>query len=284
MTDESWGRLPFPAAVRTLNRDWRFESLPDIAAADSLLAYGRGRSYGDSCLNSGASVLGTQSLCRFIQFDSERGVLHCEAGVTLDEILQLVVPRGWFLPVVPGTRFITLGGAIANDVHGKNHHVAGSFGCHVLSLGLLRSDGSRLDCTAEDSAGLFAATIGGLGLTGLITDARIQLLPIRSDAMELEDICFSSLQEFTRLSLDSADWDYTVSWIDTFKRPGHSLRGIFSRGRHAAQPGPLQPGPSRPRLNTPFAPPLSLVNSLTVNLFNRCLLYTSDAADDTSEV
>jgi FAD/FMN-containing dehydrogenase len=273
VTKGSWGRLPFPGAARTLSRDWRFEDLPQVTAPDSLLAYGRGRSYGDSCLNSGASALGTDSLRRFIRLDSA-GVLHCEAGVTLDEMLQLVVPKGWFLPTLPGTRFVTLGGAIANDVHGKNHHVAGSFGCHVLSLGLLRSNGSRLDCSPHAHPELFAATVGGLGLTGLVTDARIQLIPISSDAMEVEDICFSSLQEFTRLSRDSGDWDYTVSWIDTFERRGHTLRGIFSRARHAAQPGQLQPGPSRPGLTVPFVPPLSLVNSLTVNLFNRAY-YTA---------
>jgi FAD/FMN-containing dehydrogenase len=265
----SWGCLPIAGAERVVERDWRFEALPEFNGCDSALAFGLGRSYGDSCINSHATQISTRRLNRLVRFDIERGILHCEAGVTLDEILQVSVPRGWFLPVLPGTRFVTVGGAIANDVHGKNHHRAGSFGCHVLSLTLLRSDGVRYQCNAQENPQLFAATIGGLGLTGLITSAELRLVRVASDQMEVEDLAFSSVEEFSALSRDSADWEYTVSWIDTFVRNGQIGRGIFSRARHVQLADGLDPGRSSPRTGVPFTPPITLVNRWTVDLFNR---------------
>lgn len=265
----SWGRLPIVAPSRSIERDWRFESLPTINDSDSLLAHGCGRSYGDVCINSDASQLGTGRLNRFIRFDTERGILNCEAGLTLNEILQVIVPRGWFLPVLPGTRFVTIGGAVANDVHGKNHHHAGSFGCHVRALTLLRSDTTRPSCSATENAALFAATIGGLGLTGLITSVEISLIPISSDEMVFEDIPFGSVAEFAQLSRESADWEYTVSWVDTCARKGQVGRGIFSRARHASDGEKLTAGASNPKLIVPFAPPFSLVNKWTVDVVSR---------------
>tara|TARA_R110002049_G_scaffold49267_20_gene141235 strand:+ start:3487 stop:4785 length:1299 start_codon:yes stop_codon:yes gene_type:complete len=264
----SWGGLPISGAKRIIERDWRFEQLPELHATDSVLAFGMGRSYGDSCINSHATQLSTRRLNRLMRFDVERGILQCEAGMTLDEILQVVVPSGWFLPVLPGTRFVTVGGAIANDVHGKNHHHAGSFGCHVLSLNLLRSDGERYRCSPNENPTLYAATIGGLGLTGLVVSAEIQLVRVSSDQMEVEDLTFSCVEEFGQLSRDSAGWEYSVSWIDTFARNGRVGRGIFSRARHASGSGTLKPG-QRPRITVPATPPVSLVNKWTVDMFNR---------------
>ena len=172
-TSESWGRYPraTPAAIHRLTD--RTAPLPRTARP--LLVYGNGRSYGDACLNDGGLVLLGRGLDHFIAFDPASGVLRAEAGVLLAEILAVTVPRGWFLPVTPGTRFVTLGGAVANDVHGKNHHRAGTFGCHVRALELVRSDGERRLCTPTESPDWLAATIGGLGLTGLITWVEIQL-------------------------------------------------------------------------------------------------------------
>lgn len=269
MTTASWGLLPIPGPARTVQGDWRFETLPAVSGDESLLAYGQGRSYGDSCINGNASHISTQRLNRFIRFDTDEGVLECEAGLTLDEIFQVIVPRGWFLPVVPGTRHITLGGAIANDVHGKNHHLAGSFGCHVQSLKLLRSDGDRPRCSPGEHTGLFSATIGGLGLTGLITSAEIKLTPIASDQLHTQDLPFTSLAQFSQLSRDSVDWDYTVAWIDTFARDGNVGRGIFSRARHADTPASLATGSGSPLPGVPFTLPFSVVNHYTVDLFNR---------------
>ena len=134
----SWGRYP-RARQQIVPLHWRDAALPD--APGSLLAYGNGRSYGDVCLNDGGTLLHTRGMNRFVAFDDTGGVLRCEAGVLFSEILAFAVPRGWFLPVVPGTQYVTVGGAIANDVHGKNHHRAGTFGAHVVELELLRSDG-----------------------------------------------------------------------------------------------------------------------------------------------
>ncbi len=140
------------------------------------LPFGNGRSYGDSCLNHNETLVLTRKLNHFISFDPSSGILCCESGLLLSEILRLIIPQGWFLPVTPGTKLVTLGGAIANDVHGKNHHNAGTFGCHVIEFELLRSDKGRLICSPRSNKDLFSATIGGLGLTGIITWAKLRLL------------------------------------------------------------------------------------------------------------
>ncbi len=173
---QSWGRYPLMEPQHVVPVYWRNNGL-DLAQVDgSILPYGLGRSYGDSCLNGGGTLLDTSPLNRFIAFDEGTGLLRCEAGVTLAEILNVIVPRGWFLPTTPGTKFVTVGGAIANDVHGKNHHKAGTFGCHVTRFELACSDGERLICSPDENADLFRATIGGLGLTGLILWAEIRVL------------------------------------------------------------------------------------------------------------
>ena len=165
---QCWGRYPQVAASHVIPIFWRDE-VPNLAQLElPVLPYGCGRSYGDSCLNENGILLDMSHLTRFLSFDVDEGLLRCEAGVMLADILELVVPHGWFLSVTPGTKFVSVGGAIANDVHGKNHHKAGTFGCHVTCFELLRSDGRRLLCSPEENADLFRATIGGLGLGGHI--------------------------------------------------------------------------------------------------------------------
>src|ERR1700736_455192 len=170
---QSWGGYP-PAKHRVIPLNWSTDSFPN-ADGNKVLPFGMGRSYGDSCLNDGGTLLLTTGLDRFIHFDQQNGFLRCEAGVSLDDVLKVIVPRGWFLPTTPGTKFVTVGGAIANDIHGKNHHRAGTFGCHVTQFELLRSTGDRLLCSLEKNSEWFRATIGGLGLTGLITWAEFRL-------------------------------------------------------------------------------------------------------------
>src|SRR6516162_4893523 len=163
----SWGNVARgPHTVSTFKNRW--QHFPRPPRGSTVLPFGNGRSYGDSCLNVGGGLLQTRSLDRFDRFDRDTGVLACEAGVLLADILRVAVPAGWFLPVVPGTSQITVGGAIANDVHGKNHHRAGTFGSHVRRFELLRSDGKRLLCSPNEDSQLFAATVGGLGLTGVV--------------------------------------------------------------------------------------------------------------------
>lgn len=207
------------------------------------LAYGCGRSYGDVALNPNGLLVDCRNLDRFIAFDPATGVLRCEAGVQLADILAFLCrPEadgdGWFLPVTPGTRFVTIGGAIANDVHGKNHHCSGTFGRHVLSLELARSDGSVSTCSLHENASLFAATIGGLGLTGVILSASIQLRRVEGLAVEAENIRFGSLDEFWDLSSSSdSSWEYTAAWVDCVAAGKDLGRGIFSRARHVSGVG-----------------------------------------------
>lgn len=187
---------------------------------------------------------------------------------TLREILALIVPQGWFLAVTPGTRDVTVGGAIANDVHGKNHHVAGSFGHPILHLELLRSSGERLLCNPPIQPELFQATIGGLGLTGLITWAEIQLIPIANEMMAVETTRFANLDEFWMLNTYAeTQWPYTIAWIDCLARGKHQGRGVLMAGRHAA-PQAKPSGWREHNRNVPFTPPLSLVNPLSLKAFN----------------
>lgn len=272
----SWGRVHRGAHV-LVGLPSRHLALPQ--APGFLLPHGNGRSYGDSNLNPDGALLRARDLDRFIAFDPASGVLQCEAGVLLEEIMRLVVPQGWFLPVTPGTQFVTMGGAIANDVHGKNHHVAGSFGNHVEGFELLRSDGSRRWCSPHDEPALYAATIGGLGLTGLITWASLRLRRIHNPWMATESVKFRHLGEFFELSEASErDHEYTVSWIDCAWGGKRLGRGLFSRANHApAQPDPalIPPGvvaASGERQRTfPFTPPVSLVNAVSLRAFN--LMY-----------
>jgi len=232
-----------------------------------MLPYGNGRSYGDVCFNQGGALLHTRGLDRFIGFDPDTGVLECESGVLLSEIIDIALPRGWFPHVTPGTSLVTVGGAIANDVHGKNHHRAGCFSHHVLDFGLHRSDGRRLNCSRLENRELFQATVGGLGLTGLITHARLQLRRVSGPWIHGDSQRFNNLNEFFTLSKESdRDYEYTVAWIDCGARTGALGRGVFTRGNHASREG-VEPKKT-PSLRIPVTPPLSLINGLSVNLFN----------------
>ena len=165
----SWGRhFHFKQYVKRLF--WRHDDFSFMQDSEiTMLPYGLGRSYGDVCLNEEGMLLDTAGMNHFMEFNTETGRITCEAGVNLEDLSRLTVPKGWFVPVTPGTKFVTIGGAIANDIHGKNHHAAGTFGKHVLRFELVRSTGERLICSAEENPELYRATIGGLGLTGLIT-------------------------------------------------------------------------------------------------------------------
>lgn len=268
---QSWGRYPRTSSRMVPVSD-RHAAIPPSDVPS--LPYGNGRSYGDSCLNDGGVLLHTRGMDRFIAFDPATGVLTCEAGTLFADILALVVPQGWFLPVTPGTRFVTVGGAIANDVHGKNHHRAGTMGHHVREFELLRSDGSRLRCTPGENPEWFAATVGGLGLTGLITHATIQLRRIASPWMVTESHRFRDLAEFFALSAASdRDYEYTVAWIDCAAKGTSLGRGLFSRANHApAQAGKRLSAPGR-RLSVPVTPPISLINTFSLRSFNQLYFH-----------
>lgn len=261
----SWGRLSaephhalsardLPALQQTL----RHRNSPGVA-------HGMGRSYGDACLNPGGTLWLTCGLDHFIAFNEDNGRLVCEAGVLLRDIQRLAVPRGWMLPVTPGTQLVTVGGAIANDVHGKNHHVLGSFGDHVRCLTLLRTNGETIECGPHERSDWFAATVGGVGLTGIITQAELQLRRTPGPWLDTETLAYANLDEFFQLAdASEAHWEHTVSWIDCIS--GGGGRGVFMRGNPVATaPRPL---PAAQQHTMPLVPPVSLVNRLSLRPFN----------------
>ena len=259
---DSWGRYPPSVPSRVIVLDERPE-LP-VGRDTSLLPYGNGRSYGDVCLNNGGTLLVTRASRRLLNADWERGVVRCQAGMTIGELNSASLPRGWLVPVTPGTQLVTLGGALANDVHGKNHHGAGSFGSHIRCFELLRSDGSTRICSATENAEFFFGTIGGLGLTGLVSWVELALKPVPGPFLAVETIRYADLDEFSRLSDTSGDFEYTVAWIDCSSPGG---RGVFQRANHVEVRTGRMPR-RQARFELPFTPPFSLVGSVTTALFN----------------
>lgn len=259
----SWGRLgKWEHEVDTLTS--RGEAARQIRANKLGLAYGMGRSYGDVCLNPDGILWRMTGLDHFISLDEKTGRLICEAGLLLRDIQRLIIPLGWILPVTPGTQLVTVGGAIANDVHGKSHHVHGAFGDHVKCLTLLRTDGELIECGPELKPDWFSATVGGLGLTGVILTVEIQLRHVAGPWLDTETIPYSNLDEFFQLTNESdTDWEHSVSWIDCIS----SGRGIFMRGNHADKIDKKEFS-KKYALSVPIVPPISMINSLSLRLFN----------------
>lgn len=259
----SWGRLT--------HDEHRAKALSDrgvvarqITGVRGGLAHGMGRSYGDVCLNPGGVLWLTTGMDRFVAFDEATGRLTCEAGLVLRDLQRITMPRGWGLAVTPGTQMITVGGAIANDVHGKNHHVCGTFGDHVTRVRLLRTDGETIDCGPDLRPDWFAATVGGLGLTGVVLEAEIQLRRVPGPWLETETLPYAGLEEFFALSDGSeAGWEHTVSWIDCMAK---ERRGLFMRGNPAVDQRRAEPDTKTRTM--PIVPPVSLVNRLSLKPFN----------------
>jgi FAD/FMN-containing dehydrogenase len=262
---ESWGRYPTVQAD-LVPLHWTTDFPLGKANGRKFLPVGLGRSYGDVCLLDHGTLLQTTGMDRLLSFKPDTGVLRCEAGASLQQILDFAVPRGFFLPVTPGTKFVTVGGAIANDIHGKNHHVAGSFGRHVLRFELVRSDGSRSICSPIENPDWFVATIGGMGLTGLMTWAEIRLRPIASRLIDYRGDKFHGIDEFFALSR-AAKSEYTVAWIDCVSTGRNFARGIFMQGEHSQYPGPLTRSRGA-KLTFPFDLPEVALNRLSMAAFN----------------
>ncbi len=266
----SWGNYPpFPQVATACQ--WRGELPTRLERArqehGTTLPYGEGLSYGDSCLAASDHVLVLRPLKRFLNADWQAGVLTAEAGVTLEEILAVAITHGWFLSVTPGTKYATLGGAIANDVHGKNHHRRGTFGRHVRRFGLLRSDAGHLICSPTEHVELFGATIGGLGLTGLIEWAEIQLTPIRSSQIDGVSQRFNDLDEFFALSAElDQQHEFCVSWVDCAAKGKSTGRGVYIAGDFASD-GSLAVATGR-KLMVPLTPPFALINGVALRAFN----------------
>ena len=233
-----------------------------------VLPFGNGRSYGDSCLNQTGEHIDMRSMNRVLAFDREAGLVTVEPGILLADLLAHLAGTGWFVPVVPGTQLVTLGGALANDIHGKNHHLRGTFGRHVVSFELARSDGTVRTCSPSEHADLFAATIGGMGLTGIITRMTLQLMRVKAHAVRQRNVPLPSLDAyFDHIESDGDVHEYAVAWIDQLARGASFGRGILMLGDHADEE-PTGHGFRMPPLAVPFQPPISALNGLSLKLFN----------------
>jgi decaprenylphospho-beta-D-ribofuranose 2-oxidase len=267
-----WGR--FPEQICNLSRPEKYSSLQAVPA--NSIPRGLGRSYGDAALNEKGSVLLMERLNRFLQFDSENGIIRSEAGVSMADILKIAVPRGWFPAVTPGTKHVTLGGCAAADVHGKNHHRDGSFGDRMKSLELITASGERIKCSASERPEIFWATIGGMGLTGIVGEVETSLHRIETAYIAVRHYPASNLEAvFHSLSDDAVDDYYSVAWLDVMAKGAHLGRGITMCGHHATMnelPVGLRQSPLSvtlaPKKNIPVDLPCWVLNNPGMRLFN----------------
>jgi len=278
----NWGNFP---TIEAEVNDFSFEdeARHQINKLDCLIPRGLGSSYGDASLQ--ADVLSSLHYQRFIAFDQQNGILTCEAGLSLVEIIQQLVPKGWFLPVSPGTKYVTIGGAIASDIHGKNHHKEGTFGDHVQNIKLLLADGSLVNCGPEQNQQLFQATCGGMGLTGLILEATFQLKSVETPFIKTTTYKANNLDQIFKLFDETKDYNYSVAWLDCLAK-GHQFgRSILSVGEHATQdevgpPSRTQSPIEAKSINMPFYLPALVLNDLSIRAFN--FLYYHRAAHNQS--
>jgi decaprenylphospho-beta-D-ribofuranose 2-oxidase len=271
-TIANWGNFPIAEAV--VNAEDAYPKIAQmVRQSEHIIARGNGRCYGDAAL--GKEVFSTKRLNKFIHFDAQTGVLTCESGVLLSQVLAFAVPRGYFLYVTPGTKFVSVGGAIASDVHGKNHHKEGCFSDYVQAFDLMIENGDILHCSATENSDKYWASFGGMGLTGIILNAKFKLKKIETSYIKQESIKAENLDEIFRLFEESEDWTYTVAWIDCLQTGKDIGRSIMIRGEHALlselpenlKPNPLkmikEGGPT-----VPFFFPNFALGKLSIKLFN----------------
>lgn len=282
-TLSGWGR--YPHAETSLFRPDRVASLDTLLVhqKSSLIARGLGASYGDAAVNGAGGTVLTQRLNRFLGFDPDTAVLSCEAGVTMEDLLHYLLPRGMFPPVSPGTKYVTLGGCVACDIHGKNHHRSGSIAAHLIDLHVLTAAGVRVRCSREERPDLFWATIGGMGLTGIITELRLRLARVETPYLAVDYDRAENLDALLRLFDDDQRYTYSVAWLDCLAG-GRSLgRGVLMRanpleGADATARGlPRHRWRTARRLTVPFGLPSVLFNPVTVGAFNALFYHRHPA-------
>jgi len=268
----NWGNYPIvESKVLSFGNESKLRSI--VAKETSFIARGNGRCYGDASL--APTTLLTLQMDKIISFDKEKGILDCESGITLDQILEVIVPQGWFLPVSPGTKFITLGGAVASNVHGKNHHVEGPFSNHVLEMDLVMGSGELLTCSLQAYPELFEATCGGMGLTGIISRVKFKLKKIETSYIVQKQVKAANLKEILELFDKYQDYTYSVAWIDCLKTGDQFGRSILILGEHAAakdlgadqQKDPLHISKKK-SIVFPFNLPSFALNKFTIRAFN----------------
>ena len=263
----SWGRID-----RRDRSSEPFDS-SSLGTKPSWLPYGNGRSYGDTCHNNDGVLLHGQHLSSILSFDEAHGVIRVQSGLLLADLLSFLSDKKWFPAVVPGTRHVTIGGALANDIHGKNHGKMGTFGQHVRSFILERSNGSKLQCSAIENSELFNATIGGMGLTGFVKEIELALMPVASHWVESRNIPFENLSTFFEINGEAeANNHYNVAWLDSLKTGDGFGRGIMIVGNHAAHYSVPNYKPAQ--IAVPFTPPIPLVAGVPLRIFNDAYFWS----------
>ena len=270
----NWNNYPVVEA-----REISFDYEKEIASklAHSSIPHGNGRCYGDASLSS--EVVSTLRYDKVLAFDELNGIITCQSGLLLSDLLQIIVPRGWFLPVTPGTKFITVGGAVASDVHGKNHHVDGSFSRHVLSMSVLTGTGQTFVCSPTQYPDLFWATCGGMGLTGIILDVKFRLKRVSTAFIRQTQIKARNLDEIMTLFDQNTESTYSVAWIDCLKKGKDFGRSILILGEHAGTDEVKSRHTLIPKekalFTVPFYFPSFVLTGFSVKIFN-ALFYAKN--------
>jgi len=268
----NWGNYPvMESEERLFSFDDQLSQL--VKESNHFIPRGNGRCYGDASL--GEETISTLKYDKILSFDTVNGIFECQSGLVLDQVLEVIVPKGWFLPVTPGTKFITVGGAVGSDVHGKNHHVDGSFSNHIADMDILLASGETITCSPQSHPDLFEATCGGMGLTGMITRIKFRLKKIETSFIKQKQIKAANLEEIIRLFDEYKHYTYSVAWIDCLKKGKDFGRSILILGEHATvdelpenkKQHPLQL-PRKKQITFPFNLPSWVLNSFTVKLFN----------------
>ncbi len=268
----NWGNYP---AVEADEESFVFDDQLDqlIRKEQSFIPRGNGRCYGDASLSG--RTISTLKYDKILSFDKQRGIFECQSGITLDQVLKVIVPAGWFLPVTPGTKFITIGGGLASDVHGKNHHIDGSISNHVLEMDIVLASDEVITCSPDSYPDLFEATLGGMGLTGVISRAMIRLKKIETSMIRQKQVKAENLEELIGLFEVYKNYTYSVAWIDCLKKGRHFGRSILMLGEHASlsdlaeiqKSDPLKL-PKNKQINFPFNSPSWVLNRFSVKAFN----------------
>lgn len=271
-TIANWGNYP---VMDTDEKSFSFaeQLTKTLKENEGVIARGNGRCYGDASLAT--HTVSTLKFNKILSFDRTNGIFECQSGITLDQVLEVIVPAGWFLPVTPGTKFITVGGAVASDVHGKNHHIDGAFSAHVLDMDILLADGKTVTCSSHQNADLFQATCGGMGLTGIITRVKFDLKKIETSYIRQKQVKAKNLEELLKLFETYHQYTYSVAWIDCLKKGDGFGRSILILGEHAGledldpsrKKDPLKL-PGKKKIPFPFNLPSFVLNRFTVKAFN----------------
>jgi FAD/FMN-containing dehydrogenase len=278
----------YPKAKCKVSKPSKINEIIELIQTSTIIPRGLGRSYGDASINNKGVVIESLLFNKFLSFDENSGILKCESGVTYKDILETFVRRGWFPAVTPGTKYVTIGGAISSDVHGKNHHKAGSLSSFVKSIKIIVSSGEIIECSREKNADLFWATIGGMGLTGYIIEAEIQLKKINSPYFDNKTVKLKNIDElFEQFDLHDEEYEFSVAWIDIVATGKKYGRNVLFLGNYS-EPDKLPKGLrnnsklnyKEKKISVPFEIPFNILNKYSINMFNSIYYFNASAKED----